>query len=191
MSSRRTLLRATTTGLVLLLSAAPWRARAGAEQDAVALPAPQIPDVTVVDQSGRELRFRSDLVEGQRVAIQFIFTSCTTICKPLSAVFSQLQEDLGDRSDVRLISVSIDPETDTLERIQAHALRFRAGTRWSLVTGSRPAIDQLLAAFGVTGPKASHTALVTVGSLATGHWTRVYGLAPSAKLLEALDSVQR
>jgi protein SCO1/2 len=174
---------------VSLLAAAGQPARAAVETDVTALPAPEIPDVSVIDQDGHARRFRSELVEGQRVAIQFIFTSCATICKPLSAVFSQLQGELGDRSDVRLISISIDPETDTPERMQAHAQRFHAGPRWTLVTGSRPEIDQLLTAFGVVGPKANHTAMVTVGNFATGHWTRVYGLAPSEKLLAALDSV--
>lgn len=189
MSPGSSLLHATATGLLLFLGSVSAPVRAAEEVAPVELPAPPIPDVKVVDQNGRELQFRRDLVAGKRVAIQFIFTSCATICKPLSAVFSQLQGELADRDDVQLISVSIDPETDTPERMQTHAQRFHAGPRWSLVTGSRPAIDQLLVAFGVTGPKSNHTALVTVGSLDSGRWTRVYGLAPSAKILEALDSV--
>jgi len=44
-----------------------------------------IPDVALLDQDGREIHFYSDLVKGRVVAIQFIFTTCTTICPPLGA----------------------------------------------------------------------------------------------------------
>ena len=42
-------------------------------------------DVPVTDQNGRTLRFYSDLVRDRTVAIDFIFTTCTTICRPMTA----------------------------------------------------------------------------------------------------------
>lgn len=174
----------------LALSPAEARADEAPEPvEAQPLPAPRIPDVAVIDQNGRDLHFVSDLVRDRRVAIQFVFTSCTTICKPLSAVYARAQELLGDRADVRLISVSIDPSTDTPERLRAHAEKFRAGPQWTLVTGSERDIGELLRAFGVGGDLSSHTAFVTVGDARTGRWTRVWGLAPAEKLVEALDRV--
>src|SRR5882724_5212953 len=50
-----------------------------------------IPDVELVNQRGERVHFYTDLVKGKAVAIQTIFTTCTTICPPLGARWSQLQ----------------------------------------------------------------------------------------------------
>ncbi len=65
----------------------------------------RVPEATVYDQDGRELSFYRDLVKGKTVAINFIFTTCTTVCPPLSATFRKVQKDLGERvgRDVELI----------------------------------------------------------------------------------------
>ena len=86
----------------------------GATQ-AVQQPAAMIPDVPVLDQNGKRLNFYSDLVRGRTVAIDFIYTSCTTFCPMLTANFRMVQDQLSARigKDVELISISIDPVTDT------------------------------------------------------------------------------
>src|SRR4030095_15157902 len=71
---------------------------------------PRVPDVAVVDQNGKRLNFYSDLVKGKTVAINFVFTTCTTICTPLTATFRRVQQELAAQSlPVQLISVSVDP----------------------------------------------------------------------------------
>lgn len=57
----------------------------------------RIPDTIVYDQDGRRLSFYNDLVKGKTVAINFLFTNCTTICPPLAATFRKVQQQLGDR----------------------------------------------------------------------------------------------
>jgi protein SCO1/2 len=151
-----------------------------------------IPDVRVLDQDGRELRFYSDLVKNKVVVINFIFTTCTTICPPLSATFSRIQSLTGERSgrDFHLISVSVDPTTDTPRRLRAWGLKFKARAGWTFVTGSKADIDTLLRALGAyTSQKEDHTPMTIIGNDAKGVWTRAYGLAPPAKLLEAIDDV--
>ena len=61
----------------------------------------KIPDTPVYDQNGRRLRFYTDVVKGKTVAINFIFTTCTTICPPLTATFRKVQQELGARSGHR------------------------------------------------------------------------------------------
>jgi len=80
-----------------------------------------IPDVELLDQDGRKIHFYTDLVKGQTVVMNFIFTTCTTICPPLGASFARVQKELGDKAgrDVRFISISVDPATDTPERLKA------------------------------------------------------------------------
>ena len=56
-----------------------------------------IPDIELLDQSGRKIHFYTDLVKGHTVAINFIFTTCTTICPPLGATFARVQKELGKK----------------------------------------------------------------------------------------------
>lgn len=149
----------------------------------------QIPDVTVFDQDGKQLRFFTDLVKDKTVAINFIFTTCTTICPPLAATFRRVQQEMGDLvgSDVRLISISVDPVTDVPERLKAFGAKFKAGPGWTFVTGSKPEIDLLLKALGASVvDKNDHSPMVLVGKESAGYWTRTYGLAPVSVLVKVI-----
>jgi cytochrome oxidase Cu insertion factor (SCO1/SenC/PrrC family) len=149
----------------------------------------QIPDTVVYDQDGKPLRFYSDLVKGKTVAINFIFTTCTTICPPLTATFRKVQQELGDRvgRDVQLISISVDPATDIPERLKAYSAKFKAGPGWTFITGSKPEIVLLLKALGAnTGDKNDHSPMVLVGNDRAAYWTRTYGLAPASTLVNVI-----
>lgn len=151
-----------------------------------------IPDVTLLDQDGREVRFYTDLVKGKVVVINFVFTSCTVVCPPLGANFGRLQYMLGERlgRDVHLISVSTDPETDTPARLRDWGARFGAKPGWTLVTGEKAELDRvLLALTGDTTRKGAHSAVVLVGSDARGELTQAYGLAPPARLVKLVEDL--
>ena len=92
--------------------------------DATANSSPRIPDIQGYDQNGKRIRFYTDLVKGKTVAINFIFTTCTAICPPLTATFRRVQQDLAERApQVGLISVSVDPTVDTPERLHDFAAK--------------------------------------------------------------------
>jgi protein SCO1/2 len=151
-----------------------------------------VPDVELVDQDGRAVRFYTDLVAGKMVAINFIFTTCTTICPPMGANFGRLQRALGDRfgTEVSLISVSVDPLVDTPPRLKAWGEQFGAGPGWTLVTGAKPQVDDLLKALGVFTPdKLDHSPTLLVGNDRTGRWTRAHGLASPDTLAELIVSM--
>jgi protein SCO1 len=150
----------------------------------------RIPDVSLTDQEGRPVRFYSDLVKGRVVAINFIFTSCTTICPPLGANFAKLRQSLGERAgrEVQLISVSVDPANDTPQRLKAWAQKFGFGPGWTLVTGEKGEVDRLRKSLGsYTADATGHSSLLLVGNDAKNSWTRVYGLAPPAQIAEMLN----
>ncbi|HEV7682501.1 MAG TPA: SCO family protein [Pyrinomonadaceae bacterium] len=151
----------------------------------------QIPDVPVLDQSGKQLNFYSDLVKGKTVAINFIFTTCTTICPPLTATFRRVQQDLKAKSmEAQLISVSVDPTIDTPERLRDYAAKFRAEPGWTFVTGSKSEIDSLLQAFGVAvANKNDHTPTILIGNDAAKYWTRAYGLSSPTALIKTITEV--
>ncbi|MEN3334393.1 MAG: hypothetical protein V7641_3758 [Blastocatellia bacterium] len=151
---------------------------------------PAIPDVPVIDQDGKRLNFYTDLVKGKVVAINFIFTTCTTICPPLGATFAKVGTLGGERfgTDFHLISISIDPTTDTPQRLKAWCEKFNAKPGWTLVTGQKEDINNLLKALGgFSASLRDHTPAVLIINDAQGSMTRAYGLAPPAKLLSIID----
>jgi protein SCO1 len=152
------------------------------------VPAPTLPDVTVVTESGEKVAFR-DLVEGRTVAINFIFTSCPTVCPLMGASFGRVQKLLAGR-EVALISVSVDPETDTPARLTEWSKRFGAGAGWTLVTGSKTDIDALLKAFGVfSADPVSHSPAAFIADTRRGIWRKVDGLAAPSTIMGVIDSV--
>jgi protein SCO1/2 len=172
-----------------------------AHRAAVAAPAPaaveevrglSIPDVEVVTQDGETVRFYSDLVEGRVVAMNFVFTTCTTICPPMGAIFGRLEKDLGERAgrDVHLISVSVDPTTDTPERLREWAAKFGRTPGWTLVTGDKATIVSLLKALQVFTPDfEDHAPIALLGNDARGTWTRASALAAPGRIAEILDEL--
>jgi cytochrome oxidase Cu insertion factor (SCO1/SenC/PrrC family) len=149
-----------------------------------------IPDVELVDQNGRKIHFYTDLVKGHTVVINFIFTTCTTICPPLGATFARVQKELGDKAgrDVRLISISVDPATDTPERLKSWGAKFHAGNGWTLVTGDKPKVDELLRALGASSARREdHSPTVLIGNDAHGSWTRTYGLAKTNQIIHLIE----
>jgi cytochrome oxidase Cu insertion factor (SCO1/SenC/PrrC family) len=151
-----------------------------------------IPDVELLDQDGRKIHFYTDLVEGHTVAINFIFTTCTTICPPLGATFARVQKELGDKvgRDVRFISISVDPATDTPERLKEWGAKFHAGEGWTFVTGNKPEVDELLRVLGASSARREdHSPTILIGNEAHGTWTRTYGLAKTSQLVQIINDV--
>lgn len=149
----------------------------------------RIPDEWVFDQSGKKLRFYTDLIRDKTVAIEFIFTSCTTICPPMTATLRRVQQELPDSPDsqIHLISISVDPETDVPERLQAFSSKFNAGPGWSFITGGKPEITRILKALGANTPdKKQHSPIMMIGNDRAGYWTRAYGLASPATLVRVI-----
>ncbi|TFJ94492.1 SCO family protein [Lentibacillus salicampi] len=96
----------------------------------------QIQDFAFTNQDGEEVS-KSDL-EGEFWVADFIFTNCTTVCPPMTANMSSLQDQLKEAGleDVRLVSFSVDPANDNPETLKKYAAS-RGGTfgNWNLLTG--------------------------------------------------------
>jgi protein SCO1/2 len=179
--------------LTLILAASVASAEECALHKAAAKPAPtaadtSIPDVKVTTQDGKTVDFYSDLIKGKVVAVNFVFTSCTTVCPPLGAIFGKLQEKQGD---AHLVSVSIDPEVDTPERLKTWSRKFGARPGWTLVTGKKDDITRILKAMNAySSDFANHQPVTIVGNDATGTWKRTYGFTTAAKLAVMLNDLE-
>ena len=152
----------------------------------------RLPNVPLVDQDGHPVDLYQDLIEDKVVAMSFIFTSCTTICPPMGASFGKLQGELGELlgREVGLVSVSIDPTTDTPQRLKKWAAQFGASEDWTLLTGSKQDVDQVLRALEVFTPTTEdHGPFVLLGNDRSHRWMRVNGLTPPAKLASILKDL--
>lgn len=139
-------------------------------------------DAPLVDKNGAPTTLSQELGGEGPVIVTFVFTTCTTICPVLSGTFAQLQRELGPESgQVRMVSISIDPEYDTPERMRAYAARFNAGSQWHFLTGDREDIVAVQKSFDAyRGNKMSHEPIILLRRSPDAAWVRLNGL-PSAK----------
>jgi len=150
----------------------------------------KFPDSILVNEHGEKVRFYSDLIKGKTVAINTIFTTCTTICPLMGANFAKVRKLIGDRPDVTLISISIDPTEDTPARLSQWQHGFGAtGQGWTLLTGDRNDVLALLKALQVFTPdKQDHQPVVLVGGDGASAWSRASALMPAADLAQLILS---
>jgi protein SCO1/2 len=125
--------------------------------------------------------------------MDFVYTSCTTVCPVLSAVFSQVQNRLGDElgKDVALVSLSVDPIRDTPQRLKAYAAKHKAQPGWIWLTGPKPTMDDVLNGLGAYSPNfEDHPSMVLVGDGRTGEWSRFFGFPSTDRLVEQVNALQ-
>jgi protein SCO1/2 len=145
----------------------------------------QLPDVELVNMEAEKTSLLNEINVGKPVMVNFIFTTCTTICPVMSATFAQVQSELGDDSDeLRMISFSIDPEQDTPERLREYAGRFNAGPQWQFLTGSLADSVAVQKAFDVyRGNKMNHEPTTLMKAADSDTWVRIDGLAKAADIV--------
>jgi len=147
----------------------------------------QVPDVGMVRQDGKKLVFSKELDDGRPVIMNFVFVSCSAICPMLSHVFSKVQNKLDkDGQKVHLMSISIDPESDTPATLTEYAKKFAAGSSWDFYTGTREASIALQKAFNVyRGDKMNHTSVILMRAKPGKPWLRIEGFfSPDAVISE-------
>ena len=148
----------------------------------------EIPDVKLVREDGRTVSLRQEISDGRPVVLNFIYTTCTSICPVSSQTFADLQEKLGaGRGKVHLVSISIDPEQDTPARLREYAKRFGAGSEWRHYTGTLAASLDVQRAFNVDrGAKMNHTPVTFVRVAPGSQWVRIDGFATADELAHEL-----
>jgi protein SCO1/2 len=149
-----------------------------------------IPDVSLLTQYGDTVNLRNDVVGNKIVVIDFVYTTCTTICPVLSAILGQVQGQLTDRlgKDVILVSLTVDPLRDTPKRLKAYSEKHRAADGWFWLTGSKLTVDEVLQQFGVYTPNfEDHPSMVLVGDGASGEWSRFIGFPAAGQIVDKIN----
>jgi protein SCO1/2 len=142
------------------------------------------PNVELTTQHGTKVRLYDDLLKGKSVAFNVLFTECEDVCPLETAMLVQLQKVLGDRvgRDIFFYSVSIDPERDTPAVLKAYADKFGAGgPGWLFLTGKPEDIKLVTRKLGLlraseADKRDSHSAVLVLGDVPNGQWTRRHAL---------------
>ena len=156
----------------------------------------ELPDnLPMLNQFGDQVDLRKDVIGNRIVAINFVYTTCTTVCPVVSSIFSMVQNQLAGFSDkeIALITVTVDPTRDTPHRLLSYSKSFNPGTGWSWLTGDKKTVDKALRAMGAyTSNFEDHPAMVLIGDDSKSEWFRFYGFpAPEAiefRLRELLNN---
>lgn len=149
-------------------------------------------DVELINQDGEKVRFYSDVLKNKVVVINTFFTTCTSICPPMNRNFEKIQEAVGDRlgKDVFLVSISVDPATDTPTRLKEYGRRFHARPGWMFLTGKKENVDWALYKLGqYVETKDNHTSIFIIGNEPKGLWKKAMGLAKAEELIRIVEDV--
>jgi protein SCO1 len=149
-------------------------------------------DVLLTNQDGKQLRLYTDILKGNVVIINSFYSTCSGVCRVTIPVFKQLQESLGERvgKDVRLVSITVDPENDNPEVLGKYAAGVGANPGWDFLTGDKQTVDQVLYKLGLyTNAKEDHSNVFIIGNEPTGLWKKVLGIAPPYEILRSLERV--
>ena len=137
------------------------------------------PNVELITQDGKKVRFYDDLIKGKVVALNLIYTTCKYNCPLETARLVQLQKLLGDRmgKDIFFYSITIEPEHDTPQVLKEYAEKYHVGPGWLFLTGKEADIKLISHKLGLDVlPRADdpdgHTPHLLVGNEATGLWMR-------------------
>jgi len=146
-----------------------------------------VPGLVLLDSTGEPVPLRALLDRGIPTLLQFIFTTCTTICPIMGATFAAAQTEL-DASDGehQLVSISIDPEHDVPEVMAAYARSLGATGQWWFLTGSADDVARVLAAFDARlpgGSKMYQQPLTFLRAGGRGPWIRLQSLLGAAELV--------
>lgn len=143
-----------------------------------------IPNELLLDQSGKQTELKKLLNRKQPIALNFIFTTCTTICPVMTATFANIRSSLGKASTkVQFVSISIDPEYDRPAVLQKYAALFGASEGWTFLTGEGNSINKVLRSFDVyAGSKMNHQPVYLFKKPDSPTWIRVDGLATGKEM---------
>lgn len=101
-----------------------------------------VPSFQLVDTNHKEFSKRN--LEGKVWIANFMFTTCAGICPMMSQNIASIQNALGKEEDIRLVSISVNPEQDTPEAMKTYAKKYNADpSKWYFLTGDREEITKL------------------------------------------------
>lgn len=147
------------------------------------------PPLVLKDQHSNSINLHDFLHEDRPFIVSFIFTTCDTICPVLTATLASAQDGLM-QSPVKplLISISIDPEEDTPDKLKSYAKKFNASEDWIFLTGDFEDIIKVQRSLNIyRGSKFNHEP-VTFIKAPGSEWLRLDGFTSASDLINEYRS---
>ncbi|WP_328821938.1 SCO family protein [Paraburkholderia haematera] len=141
----------------------------------VVSPPVRLDDAWLIDQTGRKHRL-NDLLGQHVTALQTIYTGCSSVCPLQGALFSAVQERMPDihaRHPIQLLSIGIDPLSDSPSALHEWLMRFQAGPGWNAATPALGDVDRIRTALSGSS--------LPLGDIAS-HSTQIYCFDANAML---------
>lgn len=147
--------------------------------------------LSLIDTEGNSVALSDELLTDKTVVVNFIFTTCTTICPVMTAIMAQFQKLMGDDiAQVKLVSISIDAQYDNPARLKQYGEKFNAGEQWHFYTSTRTENEKIQRAFDAyRGSKMNHIPLFYIKSPDKAQWLRLEGLISAAELMAEYKSL--
>ena len=155
----------------------------------------QFSDILLTTQHGEQVRFYDDLVKDKVVIINLMYTTCVKICPGTAANLMKVHDVFGERMgrDVSILSISIDPDVDTPERLKRYWETFGSKSGWLYLTGDYDEIDRLRHELGVydldpiiDADKTQHSGIVTSGNDRTNRWIALPALMHAEQMAQSI-----
>ena len=143
-----------------------------------------LPNVELITQDGKKVRFYDDLVKDRRVVIQFMFARCKDVCPVITHHLVEVQRKLDGRvgRDIFFYSITLSPEEDTPRDLKAFAKKHGVGPGWTFLTGKPEDILLLRKSLGFfyNNPKEdadrnNHSGMILVGTEPLTRWAMCQG----------------
>ena len=154
-----------------------------------------LPNLPLITQDGKQVRFYDDLVKGRVVSLNFFFAKCDEVCPLVMANLAKVQKLLGNRvgRDIFMYSVTLKPEQDTVDVLNHHHQMFGAKAGWTYLTGNPHDLERLRVAIGFSYPdpaidadKTQHIGNIRYGNEPVMLWSACPGMAHAEWIAETL-----
>jgi len=159
-----------------------------------------LPDVPLLTQDGKKVRFYGDLIKDRIVTINFIYTRCEGVCPGITSNLAKVQRLLGERVglDIFMYSITLKPEEDSPRALKEYAKAHGVRPGWTFLTGSADDLELLRRKLGFTNPnpdldkdKSQHIGNVRYGNEPLILWAACPGLASPEWIAESISWVDR
>lgn len=103
----------------------------------------QLINFSLTDSTGRTVT-RAEL-DGKILAVSFLFTGCSLTCPEVTKRMEEIQQLTADQKDVRLVSFTVDPRSDTPPVLAKFGARYGRDTnRWFMLTGDKATLHAVI-----------------------------------------------
>jgi protein SCO1 len=148
-------------------------------------------DIPLVSMNEKSTSLKSELELDTPVIVNFVFTTCSTICSVQTLVLAQAIEQFDSSlQSTRLVTFTIDPDNDTPRQLRKFASAFNIPKNWMFYTGAYESMLAIQKTFNVyRGSKSNHPPVMFMRRSKSAPWVRVDGFPKAQEIVAQLRTL--